>query len=62
MANAGTVRRLYIDSRYKVSGSDSDFGIELPVDVDCTRTSSFLVSSCSFANVFPTVTLENNKF
>ena len=62
MASAGTVRRLYIDSRYKVSGSDSDFVIGLPVDVDCTRTSSFFVSSCSFANVFPTVTLENNKF
>ena len=62
MASVGVTRKLFIDSRYKVSGTNVDFLIELPVDVDCTRTSSFFVASCSFANTFATVTTENNKF
>ena len=62
MASVGATRKLYIDSRYKVSGTDVDFLIELPVDVDCSRTSSFFVASCSFANTFQTVTPDNNKF
>jgi len=60
MATVGVTRKLYIDSRYKVSGTDSDFLIELPVDVDCTRTSSFFVASCSFANTYQTITDKNN--
>ena len=62
MANAGTVRKLFIDSRYKVSGTHADFLVELPTDVDCTRTSSFYVASCSFANTYQTVTPYNNVF
>ena len=60
MATVGVIRKLYIDSRYKASGTDSDFLIELPVDVDCTRTSSFFVASCSFANTYQTITNKNN--
>jgi hypothetical protein len=60
MSTVGVTRKLYIDSRYKVSGTDSDFLIELPVDVDCTRTSSFFVASCSFANTYQTITDKNN--
>ena len=55
------VRKLFIDSRYKVSGTDEDCLIELPNDVDCTRTSSFFVASCSFANTYQTLTSFNNK-
>ena len=61
MATVGVTRKLFIDSRFKVSGTDVDFLIELPADVDCTRTSSFFVASCSFANTFGTVTVANNK-
>ena len=60
--SVGVTRKLFIDSRFKVSGTDSDFLIELPVDVDCTRTSSFFVASCSFANTFATVMKTNNLF
>ena len=62
MASVGITRKLFIDSRFKVAGTDSDFLIELPVDVDCSRTSSFFVASCSFANTFSTVMQSNNPF
>jgi hypothetical protein len=62
MASIGVTRKLFIDSRYKVSGTDVDFLVELPTDIDCTRTSSFFVASCSFANTFQTATPDNNKF
>jgi len=61
MATVGVTRKLFVDSRFKVSGTDADFLIELPTDVDCTRTSSFFVASCSFANTYQTVTQFNNK-
>jgi len=62
MASVGVTRKLFIDSRYKVSGTDVDFTVELPADIDCTRTSSFFVASCNFANTFQTATPNNNKF
>ena len=62
MSNVGNTRKLFLDSRFKISGADSDFTLELPQDVQCTRTSSFFVASCSFANTFGTITPANNKF
>ena len=61
MANVGVTRKLFIDSRYKVAGSDDDFTVELPVDVECSRTSSFFLASCSFANTYQTVTPFNQN-
>ena len=61
MATVGVTRKIFFDSRYKVSGTDSDMLFELPVDVDCSRTSSFFVASCSFANTYQTLTSFNNK-
>ena len=61
MSNVGNTRKLFLDSRFKISGTDSDFTIELPQDVQCTRTSSFFVASCSFANTYGTITDFNNK-
>ena len=61
MSNVGNTRKLFLDSRFKISGSDSDFTLELPQDVQCTRTSSFFVASCSFANTYGTITDFNNK-
>ena len=58
--SVGITRKLFLDSRFKVSGNDGDFLLELPVDVDCSRTSSFFVASCSFANTYQTVTQFNN--
>ena len=58
--SVGISRKLFLDSRFKVSGNDGDFLLELPVDVDCSRTSSFFVASCSFANTYQTVTQFNN--
>ena len=55
MATVGVTRKIFFDSRYKVSGTDSDMLFELPVDVDCSRTSSFFVASCSFANTYSTI-------
>jgi len=62
MSNVGNTRKLFLDSRFKISGSDADFTLELPQDVQCTRTSSFFVASCSFANTFSTVTPYNAQF
>jgi hypothetical protein len=61
MSNVGNTRKLFLDSRFKISGTDSDFTIELPQDVQCTRTSSFFVASCSFANTYGAITDFNNK-
>ena len=62
MGSIGVTRKIFIDSRYKVSGTDSDFVVELPKDVDCTRTSSFFLASCSLANTYSTITAGNNLF
>ena len=55
MALSNNYRKLFIDSRWRSSGSHNDFTIELPNDVDTTRTSSVYLASCSFANTFETV-------
>ena len=55
MALSSNYRKLFIDSRWRSSGDHSDFTIELPDDVDTTRTSSVYLASCSFANTFETV-------
>jgi len=62
MSNIGNIRKLFLDSRFKSSGSDADFILELPQDVQCTLTSSFYVASCSFANTFSTVSPYNRQF
>ena len=40
MALSNKYRKLFVDSRWRTSGSHNDFAIELPNDVDATRTSS----------------------
>ena len=61
MSNVGNTRKLFLDSRFKIAGNDADFTLELPQDVQCTRTSSFFVASCSFANSYGAITELNNK-
>ena len=49
------VRKLYIDSRRRVSGSHSDFDYQLPQPVQVPKSRCF-VDSVHLANVFPTIT------
>ena len=55
MALSNNYRKLFVDSRWRSSGNHNDFTIELPNDVDTTRTSSVYLASCSFSNTFETV-------
>ena len=55
MALSNNYRKLFIDSRWRSAGSHNDFTVELPNDVDTTRTSSVYLASCSFSNTFETV-------
>ena len=48
-------RKIFINSRWRNSGGHNDFSIELPSDVDTTRTTSVYVASCSFSNTFETI-------
>ena len=49
------IRKLYIDSRRRSSGSHSDFDYQLPQPVQVPRSRCF-VDSVHLANVFPTIT------
>ena len=55
MASSNTYKKIFIESRWRTSGDNNDFTIELPDDVDTTRTTSVYLASCSFANTFETV-------
>lgn len=52
---AGAYRKVFIDSRWRLAGSHNNFTIELPNDVDTTRTASIYLGSCSFSNTFETI-------
>ena len=54
------VRKLYIDSRRRVSGSHSDFDYQLPNPIQVAKSRCF-VDSVHLANVFPTIT-NHNRF
>ena len=49
------IRKLYIDSRRRSSGSHSDFDYQLPQPVQVPKSRCF-VDSIHLANVFPTIT------
>ena len=55
MASSNTYKKIFIDSRWRTSGDNNDFTIELTDDVDTTRTTSVYLASCSFANTFETI-------
>ena len=48
-------RKLYIDSRKRVSGSHSDFDYQLPNPIQVAKSRCF-VDSVHLANVFPSIT------
>jgi hypothetical protein len=49
------IRKLFIDSRSRSSGYHNNFTVELPTDVDTSRTTSVYLASCSFSNTFQSV-------
>ena len=51
-------RKLYVDSRKRVSGSHSDFDYQLPNPIQVAKSRCF-VDSVHLANVFPTITSHN---
>ena len=53
-------RKLYVDSRKRVSGSHSDFDYQLPNPIQVPKSRCF-VDSVHLANVFPTIT-SHSKF
>ena len=48
-------RKLYVDSRKRVSGTHSDFDYQLPNPIQVPKSRCF-VDSVHLANVFPTIT------
>ena len=48
-------RHLHIDSRYRTSGSDSDFSINLNETVETEEGTRCWVAGATFANVFYTI-------
>ena len=48
-------RHLFLDSRYRTSGSDSDFSINLSETVETEEGARCYVGGVSFANVFYTI-------
>ena len=54
------IRKLYVDSRRKISGSHSDFDYQLPNTIQVPPCRCF-VDAVHIANIFPTIT-EHSKF
>ena len=48
-------RHLYIDSRYRTSGSDTDFSIALNETVDCEAGTRCWVAGVTFPNTLYTI-------
>ncbi|HQU34852.1 MAG TPA: hypothetical protein PLB88_11085 [Thermoanaerobaculaceae bacterium] len=48
-------RKIFIDSRWRTTGTHADFSISLPVDVETSATATVYLASCSFSNTFQTI-------
>ena len=56
-----TIRRLYVDSRLRSSGTGSDFTVELPRSFEIPDQTIAFVDSVLVPNVFPTLRDNNNR-
>ena len=56
-----TIRRLYVDSRLRSSGTGSDFTVELPRSFEIPDQTIAFVDSVLVPNVFPTIHENNNR-
>ena len=56
-----SVRRIYIDSRLRSSGTDSDFTYDLPRSIEVPDQTIAFVDSILLPNVFTTLNENNNR-
>ena len=56
-----SIRRTYVDSRLKSSGTGSDFTVELPRSFEVSDQTIAFIESVLVPNVFPTVHENNNR-
>ena len=56
-----TIRRLYVDSRLRSSGTGSDLTVELPRSFEIQDQTIAFVDSVLVPNVFPTLHENNNR-
>ena len=56
-----SVRRIYIDSRMRTSGSDSDFTYDLPRSIEVPDNTIAYVDSILVPNVWTTLHENNNR-
>ena len=56
-----SVRRIYIDSRLRTSGTDSDFTYDLSRSIEVPDNTIAFVDSVLLANVFTTLHENNNR-
>ena len=57
-----SVRKLYIDSRYRASGTASNFEYELPETVELPKNTRAFITEFTGVNGWDTVNLTNNNF
>ena len=55
------VKNIYIDSRFRSSGTPTDFQINLIDDIECSEDQVVYVNAVSFPNTIYTVQNTNNK-
>ena len=56
-----SIRRIYVDSRLRSSGTGSDFTVELPRSFEVPDQTIAFVDSVLVPNVFPTIHENNNR-
>ena len=56
-----SIRRIYVDSRLRSSGTGSDFTVELPRSFEIPDQTIAFIDSVLVPNVFPTIHANNNK-
>jgi hypothetical protein len=56
MSQLNFIRKLFVDSRARISGDHNSFTIQLPQDIQTTPRASVYLVGCAFGNVFMTVT------
>ena len=57
-----SVQKLYIDSRYRASGTASNFEYELPEKVELPKNTRAFITEFTGVNGWDTVNLTNNNF
>ena len=57
-----SVRKLYIDSRYRASGTPSKFEYELPETVELPKNTRAFITEFTSVNGWDTINASNNQF